>query len=231
MPANSIIQSKVPGTTGSNPDGATFLDNLFGSGLSAPTQRLFSLALGRREDVRTTSFLGIGAVSTTLCPSPCTPSYIPIVARASLGTTGFLYWRVPLQSITVTTWSDPQRGGGITTTNVLLGPSQSDPGRSSPLAVLDSGGVSILVGYKAYADVIYSAYGISASSDGLCELLFRPSSSLFLTCCRPDAVYSATRSYLQLRRAAISCASTRYELARPQGSQSDDVYWRYSVLQ
>jgi hypothetical protein len=40
---------------------------------------------------------------------------------------------------------------------------------SSPVAVLDSGGVAVLVGYKPYTDALYAAYGISASSDGYCE--------------------------------------------------------------
>ena len=53
VPANSIIMNEIPGVTSGAPDGATFLDNLFGSGLGAPTQRLFSLSLERREDVRT----------------------------------------------------------------------------------------------------------------------------------------------------------------------------------
>lgn len=172
VPANSLILNKVPGTTSSDPDGATFLDNLFGSGTSAPSQRLFSLALERRDDVRTTSLFGIGALSSSLCPSPCTPPYSPIIAHPSLGAIGYLHWRIPIESITATTWSNPQHGSGANTTNIVLGASQIDPARSTPLAVLDSGGVPILVGYKAYADAIYAAYGISASSDGFCEDFF-----------------------------------------------------------
>lgn len=195
VPANSIILSKIPGTTGSNPDGATFLDNLFGSGVSAPTQKLFSLALGRREDVRTSSLLGIGAISPSLCPSPCTPPYFPIIAEPSLGAIGYLHWRISLQSITATTWSNAQHGEGATTKGVVLGASQVDSSTASPLAVLDSGGVPILVGYKPYADAIYAAYGISASSDGLCELPFLKG-DIELIPSRSDAVYSATRFYL-----------------------------------
>ena len=169
VPASSIILSEVSGTTGSNPDGATFLDNLFGSGEDAPAQKLFSLSLARREDIRTSSFLGIGAVSSTLCPSPCSPPYLPIIAKPSLGAVGFLHWRIQIQSISAMTWSDPQHASGMNTTMIELGPSQVDAAKSSPLAVLDSGGVAILVGYKPYADAIYAAYGISASSDGYCE--------------------------------------------------------------
>ena len=168
MPANSVILSTIPGTTGSNPDGATFLDNLFGSGLSAPTLKLFSLSLGRREDVRTTSRLSLGTIDSSLCPAPCLPPYSSIVAQPSLGAVGFLHWRIELQGISASTWSDPQHGDGLNTTNIILGGSQVDSARSTPLAVLDSGGVPILVGYKAYADAIYAVYGITASSDGFC---------------------------------------------------------------
>jgi len=50
-----------------------------------------------------------------------------------------------------------------------LGSSQVDSGSSSPLAVLDSGGVAILVGYKQWTDQIYGKYNVKASADGLCE--------------------------------------------------------------
>lgn len=74
-----------------------------------------------------------------------------------------------MQSVAFTTWSDAQRGIGATTTNLTLGASEVYPSKSAPIAVLDSGGVQILVGYRPYADTIYSAYGISMSSDGYCE--------------------------------------------------------------
>lgn len=167
MPASSTILSTIGGTTGSDPDGATFLDNLFGSGSSAPSERLFSLSLARREDVRTASTFGIGAVSPSFCPSPCSPSYMPIIAQPQLGTTGFLHWRIQMQTVSVTTWGNAEAGSDPKTTAVTLGSSQVYASKSSPLAVLDSGGVQILVGYRPYADAIYSAMGISMSSDGL----------------------------------------------------------------
>ena len=166
VPANSIILNKIPGSTSGNPDGATFLDNLFGAGASAPSQHLFSLALARREDVRTSSSFGIGTVSSDYCPSPCEPKYIPIVAQPSLGAVGFLHWRIPIQGISFTTWSSPKDGTGPTTQSLVLGPSQTDS-QSLPLAVLDSGGVQILVGYQSFVDTIYSAIGVQASSDGV----------------------------------------------------------------
>ncbi|WWC85607.1 uncharacterized protein L201_000471 [Kwoniella dendrophila CBS 6074] len=166
LPASSTILNTIGGTTGSNPDGATFLDNLFGAGSSAPTERLFSLALERREDVRTISSFGIGTVNQNFCPSPCEPPYIPIISQPQLGLTGYLHWRIPLQGLSVTTWSDAEHGQGPTTLNVTLGPSQVYPAKSMPLAVLDSGGVQILTGYRQYADQIYNAMGISMSSDG-----------------------------------------------------------------
>jgi hypothetical protein len=170
VPANSIILSDIAGSTSGDPDGATFLDNLFGLGDSAPTQRLFSLSLERREDVRTSSTLGIGAISSAYCPSDtCSPSYMPIISQPSLGATGYLHWRLPLQGISAISWTDEKDGTGATTANITLGPSQVDSSRPTPLAVLDSGGVAILAGYKPWVDAIYGSYGISASSDGLCK--------------------------------------------------------------
>ncbi|OCF34987.1 hypothetical protein I316_03534 [Kwoniella heveanensis BCC8398] len=166
LPASSTILQTIGGTTGSNPDGATFLDNLFGAGADAPTERLFALSLERREDVRTMSTFSIGTVHQSYCPSPCQPPYIPIISQPQLGTTGYLHWRIPLQSVSVTTWDDQEHGTGATVTNITLGASQVYPSRSTPLAVLDSGGVQILTGRRQYADSIYSALGISMSADG-----------------------------------------------------------------
>jgi len=171
VPAASEIQKTIPGTTSSNPDGATFLDNLFGSGAYAPTNRLFSMALARREDVRTGSLFTIGQTNDRLCPVPCSPNYIPIIPQSRLGSTGFVHWRIELTGVSATTWSDPENGAGPTTTNVPLGPSFAESSSSSPLAVLDSGGVQILVSRRGYADSIYSAFGVTASSDGLCKSL------------------------------------------------------------
>ena len=169
MPPDSVILKQVPGTTSSSPDGATFLDNLFGSGSSAPTQRLFSMSLARIEDVRTQSLLGIGAISPILCPPPCSPTYLNILPSSSLGSTGYLHWRILLTSVAYTVFGDEQNGLKPTTQVLSLGASQVESTRSSPLAVFDSGGVPILVGTKAYADTIYGAYGVSASPDGKCE--------------------------------------------------------------
>ncbi|WVW81569.1 hypothetical protein I302_103564 [Kwoniella bestiolae CBS 10118] len=170
LPASSTILTNIGGTTSSDPDGATFLDNLFGAGASAPSERLFALALERREDVRTSSTFGIGAVDQNICPSPCEPPYIPIISQPQLGVTGYLHWRIPIQGVSVTTWDDQENGTGPTITNVTLGPSQVYATRPSPLAVLDSGGVQILTGYRQYADAIYSAMGVSMSSDGFYRL-------------------------------------------------------------
>jgi hypothetical protein len=107
--------------------------------------------------------------SVRLCPVPCSPNYIPIVPQSRLGSTGFVHWRIDLTGVSATTWSDPENGAGPTTTNIPLGPSFAESSSSSPLAVLDSGGVQILVSRRSYADSIYSAFGVTASSDGLCE--------------------------------------------------------------
>ncbi|OXG13527.1 endopeptidase [Cryptococcus neoformans Ze90-1] len=167
LPASSTILDEIGGTTGSNPDGATFLDNLFGAGSSAPSKRLFALSLERRQDVRTSSTFGIGAIDPTYCPSPCNLTYAPIIAQPSLGSTGYLHWRLEMQALTVTTFSDEQNGEGATTKRIALGASKVYPSKNFPLAVLDSGGVQILVSSRSYADSIYSAFGITASSDGL----------------------------------------------------------------
>lgn len=169
LPANSVILDLIPGTTSNNPDGATFLDNLFGSGSFAPSQRLFSLALARREDVRTRSVLGIGATANDLCPSPCNLTGLPIVAQPSLGVTGFLHWRVAVSAVSALKFDNAQAGTGMSAKTITLGASQAVTGKAQPIAVLDSGGVEILMGYKPYVDAIYAAFGVSASSDGLCE--------------------------------------------------------------
>nr|ODN86690.1 hypothetical protein L203_03938 [Cryptococcus depauperatus CBS 7841] len=166
LPASSNILSEVGGTTSSNPDGATLLDNLFGAGSSAPSSRLFALSLERRQDVRTLSQLGIGEISPIFCPSPCNPSYIPIVSQPNLGATGYLHWRIRLRSLSVTTWNNEQAGTGQKTVEVPIGGSFVFSNNGPPLAVLDSGGVQILVGSRNYADVIYGAYGIQMSPDG-----------------------------------------------------------------
>ncbi|TXT07401.1 hypothetical protein VHUM_03121 [Vanrija humicola] len=167
FPQNSVILSKIPAGTSSQPDGATFLDNLFGSGASAPSQRFFSLSLERREDVRTSSTFGIGALSTTACPGNCAPNYVQVIPAPNLGRTGFLHWRVQMDRITATKFADPKAGTGATTTNVTLGPSQVDSTRRTPLAIVDSGGLATLVGNKAFADNIYAPFGVKASGDGL----------------------------------------------------------------
>lgn len=168
FPANSVILSLIPGTTSNNPDGATFLDNLFGSGALAPSQRLFSLSLARREDVRTRSVLGIGTTANDLCPEPCKLDAIPLVAQPSLGVTGFLHWRISLGGLSALKFDNQQTGTGMSSTSITLGPSTSIAGRNQPVVILDSGGVAILGANKPYVDAIYAAFGVTASSDGLC---------------------------------------------------------------
>jgi hypothetical protein len=119
--------------------------------------------------VRTISLLTIGSTYDRYCPSPCSPSYLPIIANPNLGVIGYLHWRVPLVGITATNWTDAQVGTGPSPKTVTLGGSTVVTSRSQPLAVMDSGGVAILVGHKPYADAIYAAYGISASPDGYCK--------------------------------------------------------------
>ncbi|KAL1412088.1 hypothetical protein Q8F55_003085 [Vanrija albida] len=167
FPQNSIILSKIPAGTSSQPDGATFLDNLFGSGASAPSQRFFSLSLERREDVRTQSTFGIGALSTTACPGQCAPNYVQVIPAPNLGRTGFLHWRVLVDRMTATKFTDEKAGTGPTNTNITLGASQVDSTRRTPLAIVDSGGLATLVGNKAFADNIYAPFGVKASEDGL----------------------------------------------------------------
>ncbi|BEJ17922.1 hypothetical protein CspHIS471_0701990 [Cutaneotrichosporon sp. HIS471] len=166
LPANSVITQTIPGTTGSSPDGATFLDNLFGAGASAPTNRYFSLSLERSEDVRTVSSFGIGEVDSRVCPSPCAPKWLPILAHPSRGRTGYLHWRLPLESIHATFFDDPKNGIGPTTQPIPLGSTRTDANSTTPVAVLDSGGVGILVNNLDMLNAIYGAFGVKADSDG-----------------------------------------------------------------
>lgn len=71
--------------------------------------------------------------------------------------------------IRASTWDDQAQGKGHKERAVQLGPSIAVPSRGQPLAVLDSGGVAVLVGNLAYANAIYEPYGVSAGADGLCE--------------------------------------------------------------
>lgn len=167
VPANSIIQEQLPGTFGSQPDGATWLDNLFGAGAhSAPTHRLFSLALERFDDKRTASSFGIGTTDARFCPEPCRPDYVPIVAETSLGRTGFLHWRVLLDGIYTTTWADAKGGTGPNHRNISLGASAVDDVKQ-PLVLLDSGGVGILFNDRSVVDSIYHSFNIKAGKDGM----------------------------------------------------------------
>lgn len=166
VPANSIIQTELPGTFGSQPDGATWLDNVFGAGAhSAPTHRLFSLALERFDDKRTASTFGIGITDDRFCSPPCSPPFVPIVAESKLGKTGFLHWRMLLDGIYTTTWSDAKGGAGPTHRNITLGASEVDT-PDQPLALLDSGGVGILFNNRSLVDSVYSSFGIAAGRDG-----------------------------------------------------------------
>lgn len=97
LPANSIVQSYIPGSTTGQPDGATFLENLFGLGPGAPIGRYFAMSLERRGDTRTKSTFGLGMYDETVCTGNCTPNYNPVVTSAQ----GPLYWRILLQGISV----------------------------------------------------------------------------------------------------------------------------------
>lgn len=166
LPANSVILSQLGGSTSGAPDGAPFLDNLFGSGVNAPQGRYFSLSLERLGDSRTKSSLGIGAFDDSLCPAPCVPSYSSVVTSSM----GPLYWRIPLQGITTFTWPSGQAPSNTsaTSTNIRL-PSSSVTGQSYPVAVLDSGGYQVLMGDKSLVDAIYAVFGGSQASDGNCR--------------------------------------------------------------
>lgn len=166
LPGNSVILNQLGGSTSGAPDGAPYLDNLFGSGVNAPQGRYFTLSLERLGDSRTKSSLGIGMFDDTLCPLPCVPNYSSIVTSS----VGPLYWRIPLQGITAYTWPSGQSPStsASTSTNIKL-PSSSTTGQSFPVAVLDSGGLQVLMGDKSVVDAIYNVFGGSQASDGNCE--------------------------------------------------------------
>lgn len=97
MASNSVIGSIIPGTTTGQPDGATFLDNLFGLGSGAPVGRYFGMSLERRGDSRTRSSLGVGRYDEDVCGVPCVPNYSSIITSSN----GPLFWRILLQGISV----------------------------------------------------------------------------------------------------------------------------------
>jgi hypothetical protein len=168
LPANSVILNQLGGSTSGAPDGAPFLDNLFGSGVNAPQGRYFSLSLERVGDTRTKSSLGIGTFDNSLCPAPCIPNYSSIVTSSA----GPLYWRIPLQGITAFTWPSGQAPSNTSSTSTTIKlPSSSVTGQSYPVAVLDSGGYQVLMGDKSVVDAIYAVFGGSQASDGNCKLL------------------------------------------------------------
>lgn len=169
LPANSVISQIIPGTTTSDPDGAVFLDNLFGLGPGAPDRRVFSLSLERREDVRTKSVLGIGAIDPSLCPDPCKPANISLVAYPQLGPSGFLHWRIPLEGLTAVQYGNAQQGTDPQETAIPLAASKAVSGRSTPIVVLDSGGDSILVGDLNLLNSIYAPFGVTRAADGNCK--------------------------------------------------------------
>lgn len=173
MPANSVISQIIPGTTTSDPDGAIFLDNLFGLGPGAPDRRLFSLSLERREDARTKSVLGIGAIDPTLCPDPCKPTNLTLVANPQLGPSGFLHWRIPLDGLTAVKYGNPEQGLDPQETVIPLPASKVVSGKSSPIVVLDSGGDSILVGDLNLLNSIYAPFKVTRAADGICECTLR----------------------------------------------------------
>ncbi|GHJ86306.1 hypothetical protein NliqN6_2708 [Naganishia liquefaciens] len=163
LPGNSVILNQLGGSTSGEPDGAPYLDNLFGSGVNAPQGRYFTLSLERVGDSRTKSSLGIGMFDDTLCPVPCIPNYSSIVTSS----VGPLYWRIPLQGITAYTWPSGQvpLANTSTTTTIKL-PSSSTTGQSYPVAVMDSGGYQVLMGDQSLVDSIYDVFGGSQGSDG-----------------------------------------------------------------
>ncbi len=171
----------------------------------------------------------MGAISNSLCPAPCNLTYVPIIAQPSLGITGYLFWRVPITAITVDTYSNPQAGTGLTSTSVVLGASQVNSQKSTPLAVLDSGGVQILVGYRPFADAIYSAAGISMSSDGYCKLISLRF-DFSLTDYRPDAMYDPILFDVHNRRTEISCSPTRSVLGRSFRSKPKHLHRCHPIL-
>lgn len=165
LPANSIISSQIPGSTTGQPDGATFLDNLFSSGTSAPQGRFFALSLERLGDTRTRSVLGIAMHDPSICGSPCTPNWLSLVPAAS----GPNYWRVVLQGITATVWQSPGTSStppsNPKSSRITLPPS-TVTSQSWPVAVLDSGGSQILFGDRNLLNAVYGAWNIGPASDG-----------------------------------------------------------------
>ncbi|KAF8815611.1 acid protease [Phlegmacium glaucopus] len=138
LPLNSIIAQRVWPGTDNNPDGAAWASNLFSLTPTnvAPSSQFLSLALSRP--------------GSTQIPSSHT------IFNASGDTPGTLFWKVTVTAITVYV--------NGTTQQIQVGRSIS--GRTSPIAILDSG-VPLILTTTAIANGIYGAIGIRPAQDGM----------------------------------------------------------------
>lgn len=160
LPANSVIASCVPPTTGNAPDGAVFASNLFSMtpASTAPSARFLSLSLARPEDNGggTKSQLGIGKHPPELVSDPSQVEYDNLSNPAN---TVPYFWQAQLSSISV--WVDGAEKV------VDIGKSAKNV-QSLPTAIIDSG-MPVILTSRTVANALYGALGIGPGSDGQCK--------------------------------------------------------------
>ena len=179
LPLDSVISNLLPPTTSNNPDGATFISNVFGitPASQAPAQLFYSLLLERPGSDRVPSVLGIGrhpsndllSSSSSLSSDsgdgdaltidPTQVMYGGVLGESS----GVHFWKAELRGIAV--YVDGERR------EVDIG--QSATGSVFPEAILDSG-VPYIIATPAIANAVWGALSIGPAGDGNCEspLLF-----------------------------------------------------------
>ncbi|KAI0768926.1 aspartic peptidase domain-containing protein, partial [Irpex lacteus] len=157
LPANSVIASCVPPTTGNAPDGAVFASNLFSMtpASTAPSARFLSLSLARPEDNGggTKSQLGIGKHPPELVSDPSQVEYDNLSNPAN---TVPYFWQAQLSSISV--WVDGAEKV------VDIGKSAKNL-QSLPTAIIDSG-MPVILTSRTVANALYGALGVGPGSDG-----------------------------------------------------------------
>ncbi|KAF8815614.1 acid protease, partial [Phlegmacium glaucopus] len=157
LPLNSIISEHIPPIPDNNPDndpdGAAWASNLFSLTPTnvAPSSRFLSLALSRPGSTQIPSVFGIGRHPSSVVSNPSLIRYSTPVGD----TLGTLFWKVTVTAITVYV--------NGTTQHIQVGRSIS--GRTSPVAILDSG-VPLILTTTAIANGIYGAIGVHPAQDG-----------------------------------------------------------------
>jgi hypothetical protein len=136
--------AKIPSSQG-NP----ILQNLLGS--IDESSRYFSFHLGRDEpEIATPSILTVGTLNSALAMDMSNFSFTPV---SKAGANDYLYWKLPLLSMTINSTSLPLTASRIS-------------GATYPLAVLDSG-TTLILGPKVDVDRLWQSLGPSTARKNL----------------------------------------------------------------